>query len=313
MMNRDNVRQSLILEPGKTIESLEGEIISVHFSQWGIYGKVKVQDTVFNYKLKNSESAKNVVVGLDLIIRNGFCIRNKKGEIVVTEGKFGSASTTFKIDRFYSKNQIEEGIMTGVIKSIDETLENKILEIELFLPPCKVLKCIVAENGNKETKRIKNATKITKGSIVKLRGEEKHGDFYAKSLDVIPENHFWYIFLNIKEGSHEQISSFYPIMNSQMEIVDSIYDIFKDILFNIGKEVSKTALVSLRDLLHSKIFNGELAFPYNVLISENQIREYFNQMVDFCREYIYANKNLNSPEKILLLIRNYYPEYRIKL
>jgi hypothetical protein len=96
-----------------------------------------------------------------------------------------------------------------------------------------------------------------------------------------------------------------------MKIVDSFYESFKDILFNIGKDVSKTSLVALRDLLHSKIFKGELSFPYNILIPEYRIMEYFNQMIDFCRDYIYTNKNLTNPEGILLLIRNFYPEYKL--
>jgi hypothetical protein len=310
-MNKEIVQQSLLLEPGKTIESLEGEILSVHFSQWGTYGKVKVDNKNFNYKLKNSDTTNNIVVGLDLIIKNGFCIRNKKGDLVVTEGKFGSANAKFRIKRYYKKRQDEEDIVTGVIKSIKERLENVILEVELFLPPHKEIRCIIGKNNIKETEVVQNFNQIIKGSVVRIEGEKKDTHFHVESIEILPKNHFWYIFLSVKKDSQEQISSLYQIMNNQIEIVNSFYETFKDILFNIGKDVSKTTLVSLRDLLHSKIFNGELVFPYNILISEDEIKRYFNKMIEFCRDYIYANKNLNGPEDILLLIRNFYPEYKI--
>ncbi|NPD89183.1 MAG: hypothetical protein HGN29_10690 [Asgard group archaeon] len=310
-MNIDNRQQFFYLDAGKTIDSLEGEIVSVHFSQWGTYGKVKVENEIYNYKLKNSEFAKSIIVGLDLIIKNGFCIRNKKGEIVVTEGKFGSANTAFKVDRYYCKKQNEEQTITGLVKSTYEKLDETGLRIELFLPPNKEIQCTITAQKTKETKKTLKVHQITKGSIIKIKGKETDTDFYVKSIEILPENHFWYIFLSARENQQEHVSILFQIMNNQMEIVDSFYESFKDILFNIGKDVSKTSLVALRDLLHSKIFNGELIFPYNILIPEHRIRKYFNQMIDFCREYIYENKNLNGPEGILLLIRNFYPEYKL--
>jgi hypothetical protein len=303
-MNTDNVQQPLYLEPGKTIDSLKGEIISVHFSQWGTYGKVKVENRIFNFKLKNSDFTKSIIVGLDLIIKNGFCIKNKKGEIVVTEGKFGSANTVFNFDHYYNKERNDAQIITGIVKSIDEKPDKAILDVELIFPRNKRIRCLITDQ---ET----ILKQLTKGSIIKIVGEEVDKIFDAKSIDLYPENHFWYIFLSVRENPKEHISSFFQIINNLMEIIDSYYESFKDILFNIGKDVSKTCLVSLRDLLHSKIFNGELRFPYNILIPEHRIREYFDQMINFCRDYIYANKNLDSPEDILLLIRNFYPEYRI--
>ncbi len=311
MMNTDNTQQSLYLEPGKTIESLEGEIVSVHFSQWGTYGKVKVEGEIYNYKLKNSELAKSIIVGLDLIIKNGFCIRNKKGEIVVTEGKFGSASTVFKIDRYYKKKQGKMETITGLVISTDEKFDETILGIELFLPPNRKIQCSITTQRIEEAKKTSKLNQITNGSIISIEGEETNTDFSVKSVNILSENHFWYIFLNTRENPKKHVSSLFQIMNNQMKIVDSFYESFKDILFNIGKDVSKTSLVALRDLLHSKIFRGELIFPYNILIPEYRIKDYFNQMIDFCRDYIYANKNLTSPEGILLLIRNFYPKYKL--
>ncbi len=311
MMNIGNTQQSFYLEPGKTIDSLEGEIVSVHFSQWGTYGKVKVENKIHNYKLKNSEFAKNIIVGLDLIIKNGFCIRNKKGEIVVTEGKFGSASTVFKIDRYFKKKLGKMETITGLVISTDDKFDETVLGIELFLPPNKEIQCSITTQKIGDAKKTLKVNQLTKGSIIKIEGEETNTDFCVKSVDVLPKNHFWYIFLNTRENPHKHVSCLFQIMNNQMKIVDSFYESFKDILFNIGKDVSKTSLVALRDLLHSKIFKGELFFPHNILIPEHRIKEYFNQMIDFCRDYIYANKNFTSPEGILLLIRNFYPEYKL--
>ena len=311
MMNTDNTQQSLYLEPGKTIDSLEGEIVSVHFSQWGTYGKIKVESKIYNYKLKNSEFAKSIIVGLDLIIKNGFCIKNKKGEIVVTEGKFGSANTVFKLDRYYKSKQERMETITGILMTTDEKSDEFVLGIELFLPPNKKIQCSISTQRIGEARKTPKVNQLTKGSIIRIEGEETNTGFCLKSVDILPENHFWYVFLNTRENPQKHVSSLFQIINNQMNMVDSFYESFKDILFNIGKDVSKTSLVALRDLLHSKIFKGELFFPYNILIPEYRIKEYFEQMIDFCRDYIYANKNLTSPEGILLLIRNFYPEYKL--
>lgn len=312
MMNTDNIQKTLYLEPGKTIDSLEGEIVSVHFSQWGTYGKLKVENNIYNYKLKNSDFSKSIIVGLDLIIKNGFCIKNKKGEIVVTEGKFGIANTVFKIDRYYIEKQNDEKIFTGIVKTNVKKLNETVLGIELFLPQNKEIQCIITAQETKITKKTSIVSQVKNGSIVKAEGKGIDTIFYAKSIEILPENHFWYIFLGIRNNPQKHVSSLFHIMNNQMEVVDSFYEPLKDILFNIGEDVSKTSLVSLRDLVHSKIFNGEVIFPYNILISEHQIREYFDQMINFCRDYIYANKNLNGPETILLALRNFYPEYKFE-
>ena len=311
-MNKDNIMQSLHLEPGKTIDSLRGEIISVHFSQWGTYGKIIVGKEIYNYKLKNSEFAKSIIVGLDLVIENGFCIKNKKGEIVVTEGKFGSANTELNMYRYYNKENDNRNKLTGLVKSFDEQSFVVVLGIELFLPPNKEIQCLITQ----ETEKIRVGSKISqiaKESIIRVEIERKEARFLVKWIEVLPENHFWHVFLASKENPKKNISSLFQIMNKKMEIVDSFYNAFKDILFNVGKDVSKTSLVTLRDLLHSKIFNGELVFPYNILISDHLIREYFENMIDFCREYTYLNKNINNPESILLLIRNFYPGFELNV
>jgi hypothetical protein len=310
-MNQDNVIHSLHLEPGKTIESLKGEIISVHFSQWGTYGKVKVENKIYNYKLKNTEFARSVIVGLDLFIENGFCIKNKKGEIIVTEGKFGNANTELNINRYYKKEDDNRSKLTGIVKSFDEQSLESVVRIALFLPPNKESQFIITQK-TEEFKKKSNDRQITIGSIIRADVEKNETDLLAKSIEILPENHFWHILLRSKENPNKHVSGLFQIMIKKMEIVDSFYDVFKDILFNVGKDVSKTSLVTLRDLLHSKIFNGELVFPYNILIPDHLIREYFDNMIDFCREYIYLDKNINNPENILLLIRNFYPEYKLK-
>ncbi len=303
-------QENLILEPGKTIEYIEGEILTVQFSKWGIYGKLGIKNQVHNYSLKDLDISKNVIIGLNLIIEKGFCIKNKKEEIVITDGKFGKANIKLRLKTYYNVNEKKKRILTGIVKLIDNSNNNTILEIEQFIPPYQTERCIVL---TQDKERLEKNINGNMGKVVRIIGQMKETNFLVESIDILPENHFWHKFVEIRDFHHDKIDNFSQIITQQMEVVDNLYESFRKITFNFWKDVSKSSLVTLKELLYSKIFTGELKTPYNILISENEIKNYFNAMIDFCDNSDFIKSSFNEPEEFILYLKNFYPNYKIKL
>ena len=303
-------QENLILEPSKAIEYIEGEILTVRSSKWGVYGKLKIQNLEYNYSLKDLDFSKNIIIGLDLIIKNGFCIRNKKEEIVITDGKFGKANIKLKLDRYYNVNKEQKRTITGMVKLIDNNNYDIVLEIEQFIPPYHMERCIVL---SKDKEKLKKNIDGNTDRIVRMFGQFKETDLIVESIDILPENHFWYKFVEIRDHHPEKIDSFSQIITQQIEIVDNLYESFRKITLNFWKDVSKSSLISLRELLFSKIFSGEIKPPYNVLISNNEIKNYFNTMVNFYENSDFIKNNFEEPEDFILYLKNFYPDYKIKI
>ena len=59
-----STRKNSVLEPGKTIEYLQGEILTIQLTQWGILGKIKNEEGVYNYRLKDPELKKKLILGI---------------------------------------------------------------------------------------------------------------------------------------------------------------------------------------------------------------------------------------------------------
>ena len=151
------------------------------------------------------------------------------------------------------------------------------------------------------------------GKIVRILVQLKETDLIVESFDILPENHFWYKFVEIRDHNPDKIESFSQIITQQMELVDNLYESFRKITFNFWKDVSKSSLITLKELLYSKIFSGELKPPYNVLISENEIKNYFNTMIKFCESSDFIKNNFEEPENFILYLKNFYPDYKTKI
>ncbi|MFW9852024.1 MAG: hypothetical protein ACFFDS_03725, partial [Candidatus Thorarchaeota archaeon] len=261
-INKENV----ILEPGKTIEYIEGEILTVRISKWGIFGKLKIKNQVYNYSIKDLEFSKNIIIGLDLIIEKGFCIKNKKEEIVITDGKFGKANIKFNLNRYYNEIAKQKSTLTGIVKLIYNYDNDIVLEIERFIPPYHSERCVVL---SKDKERLKKKFEGGVGKIVRILGQLKETFFIVETFDILPENHFWYKFVEIRDHHPDKIDNFSQIITQQMELIDNLYESFRKITFNFWKDVSKSSLVNLKELLYSKIFSEELKTPYNILIPKS--------------------------------------------
>jgi len=302
-------QNNLVLEPGKTIEYIEGEILTVKFSKWGIYGKLKIKNQIFNYSLKDLDFSKKVIVGLDLIIEKGFCIKNKKDEIVITDGKFGKANIKLKLERYYDIREKQRKILTGIVRQIDKANNNIIFEIEQFIPPYHIERCIILSTNEETLEKIIDANK---NKISRIKGHLNETGFQVESIEILPENHFWYKFVETRDHHPDKIDNFSQIITQQMEVVDSLYESFRKFIFNFWKDVSKSSLITLKELLYSKIFLGELKPPYNILITDNDIKNYFNTMLDFCTNSDFIKNTFEEPEDFILYLKNFYPNYRFQ-
>ncbi len=299
-------------QPGKTITHLEGEILSVKISKWGTHGKLSTKFGTYDYKLKDSSSlANNVLVGLKLTINNGYCFKNKQDELVVSDGKFGDIKTEIDMDQFYSFTE-KDIIITGKITMIDQQDEISILKLELLFPPHKYQEIRISSNvSNFDINSIK-IQDLTAGKIIKIKGVGSYKELEIEDIELLPKNHFLNMVAEIESGNLETFTAFNHIILNQIQHVKNFHDSFKNILINMGKEVSKSLLTELKEVLQNKIFDGNVKFPYNTLIPHADIGDYFSSMLTFLRNIINSDEASSNPEDLVTILKFYYPEYSCK-
>ncbi|MBY9000661.1 MAG: hypothetical protein KGD64_07090 [Candidatus Heimdallarchaeota archaeon] len=296
------------LVPGKTIEYIEGEILSIKLSQWGVIGQLRTDFGTYDYKLKEPEMAKRILVGMNLAISNGFCVKSKSNEIIVTDGKFGKTSIGIQLESYYSMWNNKFKLLTGKVKRVIRVEENLIVEIETYYPPdtCKEVSIPLQENEGNITfaKRLEESA----NRIIRIELEKNQANSVC-SVEILPEDHFWYKFEELKGGNLENATYFSQLMMKQKDVIESYVRTFTELLFNLGGDLSKTTLTSINNLLNFKIYGGELRFPFNLLISESNIEHYLNKMVEFSRSFIYGSSIVQKPDDLLVLINNFFPAY----
>lgn len=304
-------KDSSILTPGKTIEFISGEILSIKLSQWGVIGQLRTEIGVYDYKLKEPEMAKRILVGMDLTITNGFCVKNKKNDIIITDGKFGTIDIGINIASYYKKSDREKAIITGNVKSF-KVIDNEIfLELHSYYPPEENKRILISLPKNEEDKVLIKKLEGTLSKIIRLEGTKIQGKYSIDSFEILPNDHLWYKFEELIQGNIENMVFFSLMISKQKTAIENYFESFRELLFSVGKDVSKSTLTTLRTILDSKIFAGKLSFPYNLLISDKEIVNYLKKMAEFCRNFVYSSNIVNNPEDLLNLIRNYFPVFNI--
>lgn len=293
-------------QPGKTIVFLEGEILSVTLNQWGYIGRLKTEFGEYNYKLKDSISTTNdIMIGLKLIITNGYCYENKKKEIVVSDGKFGKINTEIDVNYIKQLNQ-EHKVIVGIIEDKAQKDSTIQLLIKIPFPPFDEYKIIVNKQNQDEI------MDFFLNKLVVIEGTGNLESFSLLKLELLNENHYLKKLIELKQGKSQNVSYFSKIIISQINFIEHFHTSFKDIFFNMKGKVSKTLLDNLKDLLLSKILDGEINYPYNILISKKDIETYFDSMINFTRDIIYENTNISNPEDLISYLRYYYPSFKIE-
>ena len=299
-------------QPGKTITYLEGEILSVKISQWGTHGKLSTKFGIYYYKLKDSSSlANNVLVGLRLTINNGYCFKNKQGELVVSDGKFGNIKTEINMDQFYSFTE-KDFIITGKITRIEQHDEISVLKLELLFPPHTYQEIRISSNVSNSDINSKKFQDLTAGKIIKIKGTGTYKELEIENIEFLPKNHFLNMVAEIESGNLGTFTAFNHIILNQIHHVENFYYSFKNILINMGKKVSKSLLTELKEVLQNKIFDGNVKFPHNALIPHTDIGGYFSLMLTFLRNIIHSNESSINPEDLVTILKFYYPSYSCK-
>ncbi len=308
-MSKNSVSDKLF--PGKTIEYIEGEILSIKLSQWGVIGQLRTDFGTYDYKLKEPEMAKRILVGMKLEISNGFCIKSKSNKIVITDGKFGKINVGIRIGDYYHTEKNIDMLLTGNVKKLNQIGGNLEVELELSYPAQVIRKFSIPlqkeENDINFAQKLENST----NKIIRVEMEKSQSNAVC-SIEILSEDHFWYRFEELKDGKLENATYFSQLIMKQREVIEEYVRTFTDLLFNLGKDLSKTTLLSLSNLLNSKIYNAEVKFPYTLLISENDIVNYLNTMIEFSRNFIYGSDVVKQPGDLLILINNFFPPYGLK-
>ncbi|MCK5303943.1 MAG: hypothetical protein KAJ72_01760 [Candidatus Heimdallarchaeota archaeon] len=308
-MSKNSVSDKLV--PGKTIEYIEGEILSIKLSQWGVIGQLRTGFAIYEYKLKEPEMAKRILVGMKLEISNGFCVKSKSNKIVITDGKFGKINVGIRIGDYYHTEKNIDMLLTGNVKKLNQIGGNLEVELELSYPAQVIRKFSIPlqkeENDINFAQKLENST----NKIIRVEMEKSQSNAVC-SIEILSEDHFWYRFEELKDGKLENATYFSQLIMKQREVIEEYVRTFTDLLFNLGKDLSKTTLLSLSNLLNSKIYNAEVKFPYTLLISENDIVNYLNTMIEFSRNFIYGSDVVKQPGDLLILINNFFPPYGLK-
>ena len=299
------------LVPGKTIEYIEGEILSIKLSQWGVVGQLRTDFGTYDYKLKEPEMAKRILVGMKLEIINGFCVKSKSNKIVITDGKFGKTNVGIRIEDHYHTDNNIEILLTGNVKKLNQIGGKLEVELELSYPAQVIRKFSIPlqkeENAINFAQRLENST----NKIIRVEREKSQCNAVC-SIEILSKDHFWYKFEELNGGKLENVTYFSQLIMKQKEVIEGYVGTFTELLFNLGKDLSKTTLISLSNLLNSKIYDAKVKFPYTLLISENDIINYFNAMIEFSRNFIYGSDVVKQPDDLLILINNFFPPYELK-
>ena len=308
-MSNNSVSDKLV--PGKTIEYIEGEILSINLSQWGVIGQLRTDFGTYDYKLKEPKMAKRILVGMKLEISNGFCVKSKKNEIIVTDGKFGKTNVGIRIEDYYHTVNNIDKLLTGKVNKFNQIGKSLEIELELSYPTQIIRKFSILlqneENGVNFTQKLEDST----NQIIRVEMEKSQSNAVC-SIEILSKDHFWYKFEELKEGKLENITYFSQLIMKQREVIEEYTRTFTELLFNLGKDLSKTTLISLSNLLNSKIYDAEVKFPYTLLISETDIVNYLNSMLEFSRSFIYGSDTVKQPDDLLILINNFFPPYGLK-
>ncbi|MCE7742567.1 MAG: hypothetical protein GOP50_08920 [Candidatus Heimdallarchaeota archaeon] len=299
-------------QPGKTIVFLEGEILSVKLNQWGFVGKLKTKYGDYSYKLKDSISTSNdIMVGLKLVITNGYCYENKRKEIVVSDGKFGKINTEIETN-FIMRLNHENKLLIGKLTSITQKDNSYKVLLEIPFPPFSEYEITIDIQKLNQLTNINEKLGFFANKLIIIEGEGNLDDLLISRLELLNENHYILKLIELNQGRLQNISNFSKIILNQINYIENFHAAFKDILFNMRGKVSKNLLDDLKELLLSKILDGGVKYPYNILISKQDIEHYFDIMVKFSRDIIYGNSNITSPEELVTYLRYYYPSFEIE-
>jgi hypothetical protein len=205
----------------------------------------------------------------------------------------------------------DKKILTGILEHSEKKEKYIIASLKSSLPPFDRYTIKINLQKSKYTSDPNYSLSNLVGKLIIIEGTGDFSDFVASRLETMNENHFLVKLLELNQNQPQGTLNFGKIIHSQLNYIENFQVDFKDILFNMKGKVSKNLLDNLKELLLSKVLDGEVKYPYNILISKKDIEDYLVAMIKYTRDITYGNSNISNLEQLLSYIKYYYPSYKM--
>jgi len=290
------------LAPAKGFKYVRGEIRAFFVAQTCIYGNILVKGKEYAFRLNNMNIAPYLQLGLDLVIFNGYCQQKRGGELIITDGKFGRASLEINMDRYYKKNTI-----TGKIISVFQRHTSIQLSLFIFQEPFIInYNFIITQNEKELLLKLKSS----KGRIIRLNLDDNNKRI--KSIEVFPKNHFLYVIHEILSGNLERISLFNFVVLKQFMLVEKVYSILEELIFQNETKISKTDITELKNILYEKLYVDPTVVPYILLTKEDELWLYFDTLITAVKSLLEIEEIQNNKTFVLKYIKYFLPNFNTK-
>ncbi|MHA1302413.1 MAG: hypothetical protein ACTSQE_10450 [Candidatus Heimdallarchaeaceae archaeon] len=309
-MINENQQYTTQLIPGETIKYIEGEIQTFFVYEWGIEGYLINNSRKYKFRIKkNIHIRDHLCSGLNIIFINGFCIKNKRGEIIITDGKFGRVEVYLRFSNYFYRKEGGTETLTGRIKQIIKGKELDIIRINTVINARDEIEIIVER---KQNKIFNEQTIFYKDKIVRAMIQNKEKTRILRDIEILLLENFWYKMLAIETGKTTELGLLIPMMNKQRIVIMEQFDRIKQELMMIKGNISRINIEKLKEVLYAKITNGNWKNPYCLLIPDKKIEQYCNGIIKFLKEIRKIHIEFETVEEIIILIENYYPPIQMQ-
>ncbi len=289
------------LIPERPVKYFKGKISFFRIYNWGIIGTLEAEKKNVRFKIINTEKLeKYMMIGLDLVIRDGYCII-KEGNLIVMDGKYGKAE--LKIDYNYFSYSQEKIIETGYISDLKKKENKTVLIFKSFNP-------VQQENRYFEIFD-QNLVNYTKPRDIIRITYSKVGTEKVQKIEKFPSQHFLYQLLIINQGETSNTNKIQLLFHQKNVILETWYEKFKHLIITYGCKISEIELIKLKDILYNKFYWDPCCLEFYLLFEDDKVDNYFMNMYQYVKEQFMEGNFKNIPiSDLLLTIKYNYPKIK---
>lgn len=289
------------LIPEKPVKYFKGKITFFRIYNWGIIGTLEAENKTVRFKIVNTEKLeKNIMIGLYLVIREGYCI-TKEGHVIVMDGRYGKSE--IKIDDAYFYYSEEKIIETGYISNLKKKENKTVLIFKSFNP-------IRQENRHFEIFDQSLVNYIKSRDIIRIT-YSKVNSAKVQEIEKFPSHHFLYQLLIINQGETCNINKIQLLFHQKNLILESWYEKFKHLIITYGCKISEIELIKLKDILYNKFYWNQCCLEFYLLFEDVKVDNYFMNMYQYIKEQFMERNLKNIPiSDLLLTIKYNYPKIK---
>ncbi len=322
------------LIPGQTIKYFEGEIQSFNIFEWGIEGYVSKNDERYKFRIKNNlEIARQLHCGMSLIITRGYCTKSRKGELIVSDGKFGKIDISLKMNNYYNNNILTGEVVEITLKknkfkiTVKSLIDPNIIWIILPSSSDKVPDEIFYFNNSEyvffvdESTAIKNiiAEWLRRENKILLRMKLKSDDHENRNkkiidIEILGKENILYTLESINMTDINKVAAMIPLFIEQLDHIDIEFNRLKTKIVIITGNVSTIELEQLKTIILNKISYGNIKSLNFILYSKEEIINYIRNIELFI-DTIIKNRKIQSmilekgASELIRVIDLFYPDF----